>query len=262
MSRSIAIGDVHGCYYTLQKLLESLQYREEDQLYFLGDVIGKGPHSHLVLDFVINSNSSMLLGNHEISWLRHYLEPNDDKPDFVKLSQHPRATVWYEYLKKLPFVINHDDVLLVHASVEPSWNLQTTQSLSSQLSQALAKDPRAFFKGLKHPPSLKWQDDLVEGESHYLLLQIFTRCRYYNKDLSLNLEVTASPEEAPDLNPWYQLPRKLNKPCVFGHWASLGGRDLDQDYHLDGGCVYGGKLIAMDLGSKERWQCERLGEDG
>ena len=260
MSRSIAIGDVHGCYYTLQKLLESLQYSEEDRLYFLGDVIGKGPHSELVLDFVINSSSNMLLGNHEIAWLKHYLKPTD-KPDFIKLSQHSQASAWFEYLKNRPFVIDHDDSLLVHASVDPSWDLQTIKALSSELSQSLIKDPQAFFKRLKQPASLRWHDNLVEGERHYMLLQIFTRCRYYNQDLTLNLESTVSPEES-DLIPWYTLPRKLKQSCVFGHWASLGGRDLDQDYHLDGGCVYGGQLMAMDFESKERWQCERVDKDG
>ena len=262
MSRSIAIGDVHGCYYTLQALLESLKYTQEDTLYFLGDVIGKGPYSDLVLDFVISSESNMVLGNHEVAWLRHYLESANDKPDFVKLGAHPQAASWHDYLCKVPFVIDHDDLVLVHACIDPSWTQQKTLALSGQLSISLQNDPGAFFKGLKRPSLLQWHDDLSEGERHYMLLQIFTRCRYYNESGALMLDATNPPEEQPDLTPWYLLPRQLEKPCVFGHWASLAGRALDHDYHLDGGCVYGGKLVAMDLKTKERWERKRTDKDG
>lgn len=41
--RRIAIGDVHGCYYTLKRLLEDkVEVTKEDQIFLLGDIIDKG----------------------------------------------------------------------------------------------------------------------------------------------------------------------------------------------------------------------------
>ena len=56
--------------------------------------------------------------------------------------------------------------------------------------------------------------------------------------------------------------RKIQDSICFGHWAALSARPLSRDYHLDGGAVYGGQLVAMDLASKDRWTQNRVLEDG
>ncbi len=51
--RRIAIGDIHGCYFTFEHLLkEVIQITKDDQIFLLGDLIGKGLNSSLVLDLV------------------------------------------------------------------------------------------------------------------------------------------------------------------------------------------------------------------
>src|ERR1043166_1837589 len=55
MSRIFAIGDVHGCAKTLQKLLsEELHLEKDDDIYFLGDYIDRGPASKEVIDVILN----------------------------------------------------------------------------------------------------------------------------------------------------------------------------------------------------------------
>ena len=39
--RTIFIGDVHGCYDELRELVQKIDLREEDHLYFVGDLINK-----------------------------------------------------------------------------------------------------------------------------------------------------------------------------------------------------------------------------
>ena len=51
--RRIIIGDVHGHYDTLNLLLEAIAPNSEDQVYFLGDLIDRGPQSSQVVDFVM-----------------------------------------------------------------------------------------------------------------------------------------------------------------------------------------------------------------
>ena len=50
MSRLIAIGDVHGCYYTMLDLMKKVDYSSsDDTIVFIGDYIDKGPHSFRVV---------------------------------------------------------------------------------------------------------------------------------------------------------------------------------------------------------------------
>lgn len=68
--RQLVIGDVHGCYKTLDALLRKLKITPLDQLFFLGDLINRGPDSGKVLDQIIRLQESgyhvfALRGNHE-----------------------------------------------------------------------------------------------------------------------------------------------------------------------------------------------------
>src|ERR687885_2191717 len=63
--RRIVIGDVHGHYDTLMTLLEAIAPTGDDMVYFLGDLIDRGPQSAQVVDFVKQSPYQCLLGNHE-----------------------------------------------------------------------------------------------------------------------------------------------------------------------------------------------------
>ncbi len=71
MSRTLAIGDIHGCAQTLRKLLlEELKIETSDHLYFIGDYIDRGPDSKGVIDFIFELRDKgievhTLRGNHE-----------------------------------------------------------------------------------------------------------------------------------------------------------------------------------------------------
>jgi serine/threonine protein phosphatase 1 len=73
VSRTLAIGDVHGCLTALDTLLGFVQPRPDDQLVLLGDYIDRGPDSKGVLDRLIGLKRSRdvvcLRGNHEIMML-------------------------------------------------------------------------------------------------------------------------------------------------------------------------------------------------
>src|SRR4051812_26027312 len=71
MSRTFAIGDVHGCALTLKELLlDELKIEKQDEIYFLGDYIDRGSRSKEVIDFILglkkeNYKINTLRGNHE-----------------------------------------------------------------------------------------------------------------------------------------------------------------------------------------------------
>ena len=60
-SRRIIIGDVHGHYQGLMVLMEKIAPNSGDQVYFLGDLIDRGPQSAQVVKFVKENNYPCLL---------------------------------------------------------------------------------------------------------------------------------------------------------------------------------------------------------
>ena len=70
MSRIFAIGDIHGCKKTFQRLLDEMQIRKSDTIYCIGDYIDRGPDSKGVIDLILDLRKrgyrvSTLRGNHE-----------------------------------------------------------------------------------------------------------------------------------------------------------------------------------------------------
>ncbi len=63
--KRIVIGDVHGHYDALIKLLAAIAPDKQDGVYFVGDLIDRGPDSARVVDFVMKHSYHCLLGNHE-----------------------------------------------------------------------------------------------------------------------------------------------------------------------------------------------------
>jgi serine/threonine protein phosphatase 1 len=68
--RRLAIGDIHGCFDALLRLLEFAKISAADHVVFLGDSVDRGPDSARVVQFLIErmqvGNTVCLRGNHEI----------------------------------------------------------------------------------------------------------------------------------------------------------------------------------------------------
>ena len=73
MARTLAIGDIHGCYRSLEALATFAAFTPDDRIITLGDYVDRGPDSRHVLQWLIdrNSNGSLipLRGNHELMML-------------------------------------------------------------------------------------------------------------------------------------------------------------------------------------------------
>jgi serine/threonine protein phosphatase 1 len=85
MEKIFAIGDVHGCYPKLIKLMEKIPFNpQKDLLIFMGDYIDRGEQSREVVDYLLDlkkklPNLVFLLGNHE-SMLLDYLKGGNINP--------------------------------------------------------------------------------------------------------------------------------------------------------------------------------------
>lgn len=65
------IGDIHGEYRLLERLLESVQRFRPDHILFVGDYIDRGAHSKEVVDLIMQLGGEVtcLMGNHEMMML-------------------------------------------------------------------------------------------------------------------------------------------------------------------------------------------------
>ena len=131
--RRIVIGDVHGHYDGLMLLLEALAPSSDDRVYFLGDLIDRGPKSAQVLDFVQHSPYQTLLGNHEQLMLEALSGPQVDMRawqswlysggDATVASYKDTGMMPYkhlDWLRSLPTYLDLGDIWLVHAGVHPT----------------------------------------------------------------------------------------------------------------------------------------------
>jgi serine/threonine protein phosphatase 1 len=84
MNKIFAIGDIHGCFDQLQRLIKNLAIDQQcDTLVFIGDYIDRGRSVKEVVDYVIGLRSEFknivcLMGNHEQMFL-NYLAGIDEK---------------------------------------------------------------------------------------------------------------------------------------------------------------------------------------
>lgn len=129
--RRIVIGDVHGHYDTLMILMEAIAPTKEDMVYFLGDLIDRGPQSAQVVDFVKESPYISLLGNHEQMLLdilgdREIYDPALQA--WLYSGGHSTINSYgdkgvrqdhIEWMRTLPTYIDLGDTWLVHAGIHP-----------------------------------------------------------------------------------------------------------------------------------------------
>ena len=113
-SRTIFIGDVHGCAQELRLLIQKLEVQSDDRVIMLGDLINRGPDPAGVVDFVFEQGYESLMGNHEDEYLRHYHGMEPYKSLHARLG--PEKHTW---LEARPLWIESDDFIAVHAGLEP-----------------------------------------------------------------------------------------------------------------------------------------------
>ncbi len=103
------IGDVHGCYQPLQRLIGVLP--KNDHVVFCGDVINRGPNTtstmQLVWSLVTAGRATWLRGNHEQALLESHSDPN-------LLSANP----WLPRLQQLPTVFWGHGWVATHAGFD------------------------------------------------------------------------------------------------------------------------------------------------
>ena len=260
-----AIGDVQGCFDSLQCLLEKINFDEhQDRLWFVGDLVNRGPKSLAVLRFIKNLaiKPHICLGNHDLHLLSLVYTDRRTQPYDPSLEQVLQAEDCEElcaWLGQQPLLCFDAtlNIAMVHAGIAPQWTLEEAQAHAQELETVLRGPDRNQFLQTMYGnlPNL-WSPDLVGMPRLRLICNYFTRMRFCFADGSLEFEHDGPLGSAPpELFPWYETPQRHKLPAdiVFGHWAAAKGRCSHPRLHaLDTGCVWGGSLTALRLQDKQR----------
>ena len=256
------IGDVQGCYPELRSLLRDVDFsRGRDRLWFVGDLVNRGPGSLEVLRFVadLGDGAITVLGNHELHLVAtacgiRKLRRKDTFQDVLDAADGDALIDW---LRTWPLMHRdrEQETVMAHAGIAPAWTVDDAAGCAAELEQALrAPDYTRFLATMYGNEPDAWKDSLTGSDRLRFITNALTRMRYCHRTGRLDFSDAGPPgAQDPSLVPWFELrdARADNTRIVFGHWATLQlNAPLSRKLHVrhvDTGCVWGGSLTALRL---------------
>lgn len=258
-----AIGDVQGCMDELGALVEACSFDAAcDRLWFVGDLVNRGPDSLGVLRFVkrLGPRATVVLGNHDL----HLLclaegvarkRPDDTLDAVLEASDRDELLDW---LRSRPLMHVDCDKVLVHAGLLPQWTVARAVELAREVEGALRGPAHhGMLANLYGSEPSEWDDSLVGADRIRVIVNAMTRMRFCTGDGKMEFRAKGSLEAAPPgYRAWFEAPRRLSADAtvVCGHWSALGLRNERGLVALDTGCIWGGPLSAVRLEDRQLFQ--------
>ncbi len=250
-----AIGDVHGCWHTLERLLKRLSRHDaSQQLWFVGDLVNRGPHPLATLRFVrdLGDGAVTVLGNHDLRLLRMALagERMDARGWLSEVFEARDSVELIDWLRHRPLIHRAAGWTLVHAGLLPGWSIAEAETRARRIESTLRSDGALALLELHRASPEIWarhSNRQVELASD---LAALTRLRYCDSAGRSDSSFDGAPGQAPpELVPWFRHParRSRDESIVFGHWSSLGLYRGEGVLAIDTACTRGGQLTAVDL---------------
>lgn len=123
------IGDIHGCFYTLNNIVSHIRNTYGNlPIYAVGDLVDRGTGSAETVQYVIDNNINVTLGNHDYMFLVAYTNPdhfmsgvwyqNGNTPTIISYKKN-----WFlldehlKYFSSLPLFYNLEDCFISHAGI-------------------------------------------------------------------------------------------------------------------------------------------------
>jgi len=256
-----AVGDVQGCLDPLNRLLDNIAFApESDQLWLVGDLVGRGPDPCGVLDLLISlgDRAVCVLGNHDLHLIAAHFDLRRVKPEdnLSPVLEHPNRGDYVKFLLKQPLLHYSPDInwVMVHAGVYPWWSLAESLDLAAEVSRALKGcDAKVFLENMYGNAPTQWEQGLSGWDRLRFITNVFTRMRLCDAHGRLDFKHKGAPDSAPaGLRPWFDFenPGLSSVRVLFGHWSTLGAVNRSPYFGLDSGCIWGGRLSAVHLESE------------
>jgi bis(5'-nucleosyl)-tetraphosphatase (symmetrical) len=237
-------------------LLQKIDFRPaRDRLWFVGDLVNRGPDSAECLRFVkgLGDAAITVLGNHDLHLLcvaegaqkrrkRDTIDDVLDAPDREEL---------LDWVRHRPLMHVGQGHVLVHAGLLPEWTVPKALALAGEVEQAL-RGPRYrnLLEEMYGDKPDRWDEKLRGVDRLRVVINAMTRLRVCDEEGAMVLGYKGEPGEARDeWTPWFDMPGRGSKDhaVVCGHWSALGVLVRPDLVSLDSGCVWGRSLTALRL---------------
>ena len=218
-----AIGDVQGCDDALGDLLERLRFSaDRDRIWFVGDLVNRGPDSLAVLRRVraLGDAAGVTLGNHDLHLLAvaqgaTRLRSGDT---LTAVLEAPDREPLLDWLRQRPVFHEEPDLrtVLLHAGLPPQWDIPTARACAHEFEAALRTDPAALFQHMYGDLPDCWDENLAGWARLRYITNCFTRLRYLAHG-RLALRAKGSPKDprVRGLQPWFEAPEAALVPTAL-----------------------------------------------
>lgn len=254
-----AIGDIQGCYHAFQALLERIHFNEKtDQLWLVGDLINRGGGSLEVLRwcYAHQDNLRVVLGNHDLHALvvAAGIVTAHKGDTLGALLAADDCNILLHWLRHQHLAYHEGNCLMVHAGLLPQWTAEQVLSYAAEVEAALQGNDYLYF--LTHMygnlPN-HWGEQLAGIDRLRVITNALTRLRVCTAQGVMEFKFKGDLSDVPDgFMPWFDVPTRATKDTqvIFGHWSALGLQQRENLYALDTGCLWGGKLTALNIHTK------------
>jgi len=260
MSKIYAVGDVQGCAPSLKALVKSLP--KKSKMIFLGDLVNRGPNSLGALrqlkSLQESGRAECILGNHDLHLLAIDAGVRNPKGlDTVDaILKAPDRKELINWVRNRPMALSNGKVLTVHAGVLPQWDLQQTIECAQEVEKALrSKSYKQFLANMYGNTPNQWSNSLKGYERLRVITNALTRMRFCTPSGQMEFDSKEGLENGPKgYIPWFKVPKRktANTLIYFGHWSTLGLLRRNNVIGLDTGCVWGGKLTALEIADSNK----------
>ncbi len=246
-----AIGDVQGCFDELAQLLAEVEFSSTDRLWFVGDLVNRGPKSLAVLRFVraLGERAVAVLGNHDLHLIAQHagVERVGEDHSFRDVLAANDADELVEWLRRRPMVHVEGEYAMVHAGLLPQWSLERAVELGAEVTRALAEPQSGdFLRQMYGAEPDRWDERLAGWDRLRIIVNAMTRMRFCDQGGRIDLGGKGT-DPPPGYQRWFEARVPDERTVVFGHWSQLGLVVRPKLAGLDSGCVWGGSLSALRL---------------
>ena len=256
---------MQGCFEPLRRLVDRLSFDPaRDKLWFVGDLVNRGPDSLACLRFVrsLGAAAITVLGNHDLHLVcRAYgaeeCRKRDTLDEVLAAPDLDQLLVW---LRGRPLMHVEGSYALVHAGLLPQWSVSRARGLAREVEACLqGKDFMSLLGRMYGDQPAQWRDSLEGVDRLRVIVNAMTRLRVCASDSSMVLSFKGEPDEASEAwTPWFYMADRASAShtIVCGHWSALGLKARPDLLSLDSGCVWGRSLSAVRLEDRHQYQVD------
>lgn len=258
-----AIGDLQGCFHTLEALLANISFnRSRDRLWFVGDLVNRGPSSLDCLRYVkkLANHAVVVLGNHDLHLLAVAAgAARSSKHDtLTSILNAPDRDELLHWLRNRQMLHAEGEFMLVHAGLLPQWDFTLAMKLAHEVEAALrGTEYLSLLANMYGNEPDVWRDDLAGPDRRRIAINAMTRMRVVADEARIDFKFKGELASLPKgLSPWFERRHSslADKLIIAGHWSALGLHVSPRFIGIDTGCAWGRELTAVRLEDRKIFQ--------